>query len=557
MVKQGIILLFLLFLFGCKPVEKSTGNSGNEQIMFYHEGLRAYLKGDYSAAESAADRVIALNPNHDGALYLKSKIYYDQGRLDESAQYLIKANHADPKNEYLASEIAYMYSAMGKYNEAGSAYERLMKTNPQEASYCFGAFENYLKGKDFKSCLRLVDQQEATFGVTIESVLNRYKVCMAQQEVKKAMQVLESAQGVFPSEPLILANLIDLYFQQSEHEKAIPLLEKLCVADPTNGLARLIYGDYLMNTGKEQKGEQLLAEAVLLDGPTIEQKAEVLLNKQKKFGCTQENIQLFQQFITLNPTELIGQTLLGDLHVICDKPSLAIEQYRVAVQLKPEAYQVWQQLLLISYKEEQWDSLLTLSKSCEQLFPIEPMPFLTEALALNNLKKYQEAKQAIEIGSEYITANNHSMEAEFMLQRGVIALGEGNVTNAKKYFVSSMDLQPENLFLKADIAKESLINPVLLPFADSVINLCLLKDPSNAKFMAINGRVLCEKGSFLLAKTWLEKAIINGYPERFGEEWLGDCAYHNGDFVRAKLHWLNAISRGNQSGRIIEKLKNL
>jgi Tfp pilus assembly protein PilF len=149
------------------------------------------------------------------------------------------------------------------------------------------------------------------------------------------------------------------------------------------------------------------------------------------------------------------------------------------------------------------------------------------------------------------------MEAEFMLQRGVVALGEGNVTNAKQYFESSMNLQPDNLFLKADIAKESLSEPVLLPFADSIINFCLTIDPSNAKFMAINGRVLCEKGAFLLAKTWLEKAIVNGYPEQFGEEWLGDCAYKNGDPIRAKLHWLNAISSGNQSGRIIEKLKNL
>jgi len=538
-------------------MEKSTGNTLNEQIMQYHVGLRSYLKGDYATAESASDRVLALNPIHDGALYLKSKIYYDQGQLNESAMYLIKASQADPKNEYLASEIAYMYSALGKYKEAGDTYKKLIKSNPHEASFYFGAFENYLKGKDFKNALQIVDLQVSTFDISIESEINKYKVYIAQSDFKKAMQTLEAALTVFPNEPLILANLIDLYFQENEHNKAIPLLEKLCTADPSNGLAKLIYGEYLANTGQLEKGEKLMEEAILLEGPTIEQKAELLLEKQKKHGCTSENLLLFQQFVNQNPSELIGRTLLGDLYVICNNPTLALEQYHSAIQLKPEAFQVWQQLLLITYKEQQWDSLLTLSKSCEQFFPIQPMPFLTEAIALNKLENYQAAKKVIEVGSEYITANNPSIEAEFMMQRGVIAIHEGKLNDARKYFNNAITMQPENLFLMADIANESIMEKTLIPYADSLLKFCLDQDPINSKFMAINGRLLYEKGDYLLSKTWIEKAINNGYPEKFGEEWLGDCLLKTGDIQQAKTHWLKAKSLGNNSVRLSEKLKKL
>lgn len=75
--------------------------------------------------------------------------------------------------------------------------------------------------------------------------------------------------------------------------------------------------------------------------------------------------------------------------------------------------------------------------------------------------------------------------------------------------------------------------------------------------MAINGRLLYEKGDYLLSKTWIEKAINNGYPEKFGEEWLGDCLLKTGDIQQAKTHWLKAKSLGNNSVRLSEKLKKL
>jgi tetratricopeptide (TPR) repeat protein len=119
MNKLALYFIILCSLIGCKTLETTSSDSSIQVIKQYHEGLRAYLKGDYVVAENMANSVITLNPKHDGALYLLSKVYYDQGRLDESAKFLLKAGEADPKNTYLSSEIAFMYSSLDKYNEAG------------------------------------------------------------------------------------------------------------------------------------------------------------------------------------------------------------------------------------------------------------------------------------------------------------------------------------------------------------------------------------------------------------------------------------------------------
>ena len=551
--------LFILigFLFGCKTTEPTSSDNLLPQIQQYHEALRAYFKGDYSSAENMANKVIAVNPHHDGALYLKSKIYYDQGKLNESADYLLKAGEADPNNTYLSSEIAFMYSSLGKYNEAGLIFENLLKSNSREMSYYFGGFENYLQAKNYKSASRIVSLQESIFGSTIETYLNRYKIHLAQDDIKKAIQQLESGITAFPNEPLFLANLIDLYFQQNQHNKAIPLLENLCQADPQNGMAKMVFGDYLVNSGQQERGEKFLAEAVLLEGPSIEQKAQILLAKQKNTGCTEENTLLFKNFAADNPNAIIGRTLLGDLYIKCNQPDLALAQYRIAVGIKPEAYPVWKQLLLITYKEELWDTLINISESCQALFPVQPMPFLTMAIAHNKKGNLDEAENAIEIGSELIVTNDPATEAEFDFQRGVLALNRKEFTKAKAWFIHSISLQPENYELKADITAESMSAPELLPFADSLLNECMAVDPSNAKFMAIKGRNYYIKNDLLLANSWLEKAIIHGYPQKLGEEWLGDCAFKAGDLQGAKYYWLNAVRLGNQTERLKQKLNKL
>jgi tetratricopeptide (TPR) repeat protein len=163
MNKLALYFIILCSLIGCKTVETTSSDSSIQVIKQYHEGLRAYLKGDYVVAENMANSVITLNPKHDGALYLLSKVYYDQGRLDESAKFLLKAGEADPKNTFLSSEIAFMYSSLDKYNEAGLIFEKLIKSNPQEKSYYFGGFENYLQAKNFKSATRVNAMQESTW----------------------------------------------------------------------------------------------------------------------------------------------------------------------------------------------------------------------------------------------------------------------------------------------------------------------------------------------------------------------------------------------------------
>jgi tetratricopeptide (TPR) repeat protein len=185
------------------------------------------------------------------------------------------------------------------------------------------------------------------------------------------------------------------------------------------------------------------------------------------------------------------------------------------------------------------------------------MPYLTLAIAKNKIGQLDDAEQALDAGSELIVSNDPALVAEFSFQRGILALNRRQVTNATTWFNQAITLQPENLELKADIGNEALIYSELTSYADSLITECLAQEPSNPKFMAIKGRLFYIKNDLLLANSWLEKAIIHGYPKKLGEEWLGDCAFLAGNLKQAKYYWLNAVSLGNQTERLKQKIKSL
>lgn len=515
------------------------------------------MKLDFPTALSSANEVLSFNNQHDGALYLKSKILFDQGDFLESSHFLIKAGEADPNNPYLASEIAYMYSTLGQYNKAAETYEALIKKYPFETMNYYGAFENYLKAKNYKAAEKIIIIQEKQFGNTIETVLNLYSTKIDQKDYKRAIQILETGLESFPDEPQLLANLVDLYFQQNDQDKAIPMLEKLCKADPNNGLAKYIYGDYLINIGKADDGEALWAEAVLLEGLNSAQKSEILNLFQKKHACAESNRTLFQSYVQNYPNEISGRTVLGNFYYTCNDPENAAIQYKEALRIRPEEYSIWKQLLIIHFKEEQWDSLNLLSSECISLFPVQPLPQLTLAAALNKKGMFTDAKEAIEAGQALLLENDPMISAEFLLQSGILSIGENNFKFAKTCFLKALSLQPNNLEMIAEIAKEALSAPAIFQFGDSLLTSGLAQEPNNPTLIATKAHAYILTNEIPLARIWIEKATINGYPSFKSEELLGDCALKIGDKESAKLYFMNAISKGNHSDRIFKKLQTL
>lgn len=554
MVKYlGLIALLLVFV-GCKSAESSSTTGSSTaflEVQKYHEAVRFYFKQDYQSALNSSQEVLKLNPSHDAALYLVSKIYFDQENWSEASNYLLKAGNADPKNQYITREIGYMYSATGEFKKAGEIYEKLLKAHPYDSEHYFACFENYLKAEDYKGASRALALQEKYIGASIELCLNKHRVFQLQQQWDKARETLEKGLVAFSMEPRLLAPLIDLYLEQKQTEKAMILLKDLCFADPENGYARYLYGNYLIQIGQSTEGQRLVNESVLLRGLPIEKKAEILLNQNKALGCEDETRKTTLAFLNQNPNEFVANTLAGDLMLKCDQAFSALGHYLKALNINPNAFPVWNPVLMIGFREEIWDSLLNNSSRCVELFPLQPFPHLMLGIALFKLDRIEEARLSFETGRNYVI-NDPDLEAQFMAYETLTS--SRNSSSLKATLNGIFQKVPKNFVLKAEIAENLIPQTELVTFVDSLIMSCIQHDPNQGYFMALKAKQCYSQTNYSLAQEWMEKSIKNGYPERFGIAFLGDIAHVKGNKTLANQLWQAAAEKGNCSYHLRKKI---
>lgn len=549
---MGKFLLFLASLFAaisCKPSKSVASTNASSEILEiqkYHEAVRSYFKQDYSGALESSNELLKLNPVHDAALYLMSKIYFDQENWPESSYYLLKAAEADPNNQFIVNEIGYMYSATGNYAKAGKTYEALIKESPYEPKNYFGSYENYLKADDYKSSLRVLTLQEKHLGVSIELYLKKHRAYQLQRQPEKACAELEKGLLEFSYEPRLLAPLIDFYLENKNTEKAMSLLKQLCSADPENGYARYLYGNFLIKNGQTQEGQRLRTESTLLKGLPVEQKAEILLNHNKLLGCVEESRSMTLAFLNQNPNEFVAHTLAGDLMLSCQDPFSALTHYTRALNINPNAYPVWNPVLMICFREEIWDSLLVNSSRCIETFPLQPLPYLMLGIAQLQINRTEDARASFAIGKDYIL-DNSELGAQFSAYEALVMASNRNFSIAKSTLAELFQKTPKNYALKAEIAGQLLSYKELVTFADSIISECIEHDPNQGYFMMLKAKkCLCVK-DYSLAQEWIEKAVTNGYPERFGIAFQGDIAHAKGDQSLAINLWKTAANKGNHS----------
>lgn len=551
-----VIGIFLCsVLMACKSHETTTSTSTSPQFLEtqkYHEAVRAYLKGDYTSALGSSNEVLKINPKNDANLYLLSKIYFDQENWQESSKYLLMAGEADPENHFIATEIGYMYSATGNYAKAGQTYEALTQRFPYESEHYFACFENYMKCNDHKSALRVLSAQEKNTGVSIELYLNKYRIYQAQNQMAKACAILEKGLLDFSAEVRLLAPLIDSYLESNNTEKAMTLLKQLCSADAENGYARYLYGNYLLKTGSQEEGQRLLNESIELKGLSTDQKAEILLNNHKSFGCTTENKDITRAFLQQNPQAFVACTLNGDLMMQCDEPFSALSYYMQALSINPNAYPVWNPVLMISYREDIWDSLYNSSSRCIEFFPLQPFPYLMQGIALYKLGKTLESKGALELGENYVV-DNRELELQFRAYQALVSASSNNTNLAIASLGMLFQKAPKNYILKAEVAENLLSYPACVTFVDSLINDCIQHDPQQGYFMALKAKQYLTQGRFSQAVEWIEKAMDSNYPIRFGLEFQGDIAMMKGDKTQANYYWKEAKVKGNHSLRLRDK----
>ena len=555
---------FLLFLVvGLLMSTCGTSNKAVPQkiafspryIELFHEGVRTKERRQYENAITIFEACISQNKNDDAAFFALSELYGYINQKEKSITALEKAAELDPKNEYYTQDLAIKYLATSNYKLASQTYQKLLKINPRNPDWLINYSECLLKSNKLKEAFETMEQLQMALGETPEIAIEKYKIKRYLHEDKAAEQILLKAIEKFPSENELLAQMIDFYFETKNDDAAIKLLFKLSKTDPKNGNVHLTLAQYYLERGDKINTYQELLLAFQCPEISLQTKTKsITYFIDKQVTLDPQVLTLAQQLTLDHPTEAKVFTLLGDIQSKNGNDTSALAAYHKAIELDPNHYSIWEEVVIMEYEFHQYQQLFLDCKKAIELFPTKNKLYLLAGVSANQLKKYTEAIDLLEIGKEY-TGKNVELKAEFYAQLGQAYFKNRQQLEANESYMKAIELAPTNLLNLNNYAYYLANEKLELDKAERMIKEVLTLSPNDSHFLDTYGWILFQQGKFAFALTTFQQAQKTAQKEPLILEHIGDCQFKLGNSNEALIYWKLALEKGAKNSVLPKKIE--
>jgi tetratricopeptide (TPR) repeat protein len=548
-------VLVILALVSCKVQETAVVSQDPIYIKQFHSGVRNMLNEQYETAIQEFKACLTKQPKDAAVHYALFQIYLKQERYQEAAYHTEQAAALDPSNLHYKRELAFMYQQLGKSQEAASVFEALLKADPKNIDYYSGALKSYDDLKKPSKSYVLIEKMEQQLGENPNTVLEKFRLLQQMGKTKDGVALLEAARVRFPSEPSILANLVDHYFRTQNYTAGFGLLKDLVAADPENGVALLMYGEMLYRSGKVDEGKKYLHAGILAQGPSLDQKMNILImlvNEKQQAAIDPQLEPLVQYMSDTYPNEAKAHSIAGDYYYVAGQTKKAIDCYRQTLRCDPNLYPVWNQVLILEFEQERWTDLEQDASTCAELFPSYPIPFFFKGFALSRKGAYSTALENFSL-AKGVLVNDNALLAEIFMQEGSAYLGLNKQDQAFAAFKEALTISSNGLEL--NYLHNLLKYKIELAKTTERLQELAAKDPSNPNITFEYAFAQFQAGAYQKALDEMRKISNASLAQTAAyQELLGDIYFHLTQVQDANDSWQKALLYGEGSAVLADKI---
>ncbi|MFN5373366.1 MAG: tetratricopeptide repeat protein [Flavobacteriia bacterium] len=548
-------VLVILALVSCKVQETAVVSQDPIYIKQFHSGVRNMLNEQYETAIQEFKACLTKQPKDAAVHYALFQIYLKQERYQEAAYHTEQAAALDPSNLHYKRELAFMYQQLGKSQEAASVFEALLKADPKNIDYYSGALKSYDDLKKPSKSYVLIEKMEQQLGENPNTVLEKFRLLQQMGKTKDGVALLEAARVRFPSEPSILANLVDHYFRTQNYTAGFGLLKDLVAADPENGVALLMYGEMLYRSGKVDEGKKYLHAGILAQGPSLDQKMNILImlvNEKQQTAIDPQLEPLVQYMSDTYPNEAKAHSIAGDYYYVAGQTKKAIDCYRQTLRCDPNLYPVWNQVLILEFEQERWTDLEQDASTCAELFPSYPIPFFFKGYALSRKGAYGAALENFSL-AKGVLVNDNALLAEIFMQEGSAYLGLNKQDQAFAAFKEALTISSNGLEL--NYLHNLLKYKIELAKTTERLQELAAKDPSNPNITFEYAFAQFQAGAYQKALDEMRKISNASLAQTAAyQELLGDIYFHLTQVQDANDSWQKALLYGEGSAVLADKI---
>ncbi|OQY28361.1 MAG: hypothetical protein B6244_07600 [Candidatus Cloacimonetes bacterium 4572_55] len=462
---------------------------GNNQIHFHLAEIYTAL-GQYS--DSIRESLISLQHFPESAqlhLFL-GQAYYNSGMDDTAIEELKKAIDLEPTSAQAHFLLGFVYGDKGWYEKAVAESQKAIELNPGYARInsnlaIIQATDDEVIAIDEQPSEATTFNRHYSLGV---AYFNRNLLKEARDEFVQALEADKDAR-------LIYKNIGEIDLLSGNRREALTNYLKASIVEPYSakisndvGVIYHLDGDYIQAFKHYQKAlevDKLYA--------TAKNNLAVLLFQ---LGMEEESLSFFSLVVHRKDVNLFEccYNYGVALNKLADYDN-AIQQLLKAKNLQENSLFVNRNLGITYHDNNQNDKALEIFQKAIQIDPEDAQSYFYKAIVLNSLKRYQEAIDATQKGSELGTFNPQYF---FLLATDSFTKRENNMKAVCKATVENEDDLAE---IKKQISTNILVNIWEKKSDKSVIT----EEITDSNLKAPNLTIKDSDGSF-------EKAISNKTP---------------------------------------------
>ncbi|WP_303316516.1 tetratricopeptide repeat protein [Flavivirga abyssicola] len=427
--------------FNKKP-DDDLGNVEDKFQESFYEALKQKGIENYDRSVEALLKCIELDNSVAVLYYELGKNYKKLKNFGAAEEALKKAVNKDPDNEWFLDELYGFYASQNDYDKAIKTIKQLVKYHPD---YKEDLASLYLRSKKYDDALKLLDELDSEFGISLSRDAMRNQIYKATGRKKDQIKNLEKRVENHPDKESNYLALIFRYSENNEKEKAFETAKELLKINPNSQLVHLALYKFYLDDNDAEKAIESMKIVIKSNEIKPEAKLKVLTDFVSFVGKHPKYEADLVEATALIDNRSNSKTLieLGQYYLAKKNKGKALEYFEAALKLEANNFGVLRNVLLLYIDLQKYDSAKEKSDEVLQKFPSQPLFYLINGVALNKLNQPKEAIEALETGLDYII-DDTKMEADFYNQLSKAHSLLNNTAKAKTFSDKAKQLESSN-----------------------------------------------------------------------------------------------------------------
>ena len=427
-------LMFFTSLLSFAQDEELTDDLGNVTDAFqeyFFEALKQKAIENYDRAIEALKKAAQENPNEAVVYFEMGKNYVHLEQYAEAETQFQKALKMTGEKQEILEGLYDVYYHTDAYEKAIDVVKKLVT---YDTDYKEDLANLYVRTQVYDQALILLDELDYAYGNSDYRDQLRQKIYLENDNSSDQISDLKNRINRDPSNEQNYLNLIYFYSEAGDEEKAFSTALQLLNNIPESDLAHLALYKFYLNDNQPNKA--IASMKIIFDSPQVDSdnKFKVLndfllyANDNPTYEDELETMIVLYAEKVDNP-KVFEQ--LGEYYLAKNKHQKALHYFELGLTKNPTAFELLKQTALLQLDFDKNENAQHTSQTGMDLFPTQPLFYLLNGVAHNQLQHHKKAIDALEIGMDFII-DNPKMERDFYIQLKEAYLADGQTEKAEK-----------------------------------------------------------------------------------------------------------------------------